>query len=106
MQREPEGERQPSVTAGQSTSGVNPPPLRDAASPGINGAVAGRAENSSGPLAEEKRSLRDELEFLLDSTVDLPAYDKVAGYDRETLLMRLESAFKFRLEASKHEARE
>jgi len=35
-----------------------------------------------------RRSLRDELAFLLDSTVDLPAN----AYDRDTLLLRLESA--------------
>ena len=42
-----EGERQPIVTAGQTTSGVNPPSLRDAASPGTTGAQA-----VEGPLAE------------------------------------------------------
>ena len=44
------------------------------------------------PLA--RRSLRDELAFLLDSTVDLPA----DAYDRDTLLMRLESAFLTRMD--------
>ena len=39
------------------------------------------------------RSIRDELAFLLDSTVDLEPKD----YDRETLLMRLECSFNVRL---------
>lgn len=38
------------------------------------------------------RSLRDELAFLLDSTVDMPS----RNYDRDTLLMRLETAFEVR----------
>lgn len=47
----------------------------------------------------EQRSLRDELAFLLDSTVDLPAYPP-HGYDRDTLLMRLEAAVEFRVSAA------
>lgn len=34
----------------------------------------------------KRRNMRDSLAFLLDSTVDMPA-----GYDRDTLLMRLEA---------------
>jgi len=46
----------------------------------------------------KRLSLRDELAFLLDSTVDLPHYEegKQLGYDRGTLLLRLECAVTFR----------
>ena len=54
---------------------------------------------SSAAPALTRRSIRDELAFLLDSTVDLPEWVEgnrtstaVPGYDRDTLLMRLEAA--------------
>ena len=49
----------------------------------------------SAPTPLTPRSLRDELAFLLDSTVDLAP----EHYDRDTLLMRLECAFLVRHEA-------
>jgi hypothetical protein len=48
----------------------------------------------------KKRSLRDELKYLLDSTVDLPG-DTTGGYDKDTLLMRLEACVRTRCDAER-----